>query len=113
MLDFDTALSFQTPLATYLEQSFPISTVLSSNYAPLFRVVGANDFIKHFASDRSHMQNSEGSWQMPPPPWPLCQNDTDGMNLMEFVAMSSPSDDQFIGNVMTLLSLQRKFGLSS
>ena len=34
------------------------------------RVVPADSFLLNFASDRSHMKNPDGSWKMPPPPYP-------------------------------------------
>lgn len=36
----------------------------------LFRVVPAAVFLRHFASDRSHMWDDEGRWHQPPPPYP-------------------------------------------
>jgi len=35
-----------------------------------FRVIPAQDFLAHFASDRSHMKKSDGSWHSTPPTYP-------------------------------------------
>ena len=34
------------------------------------RMVPADSFLLNFASDRSHMKNSDGTWKMPPPLYP-------------------------------------------
>lgn len=36
----------------------------------MYRVVGAQQFLTHFSSDRRHMRTPEGLWQAPPPPGP-------------------------------------------
>lgn len=33
-------------------------------------MIPADGFLLNFASDRSHMRNPDGSWKMPPPPYP-------------------------------------------
>jgi len=35
-----------------------------------FRIVKAEDFLMHFASDRSHMLKEDGEWMSPPPTYP-------------------------------------------
>lgn len=40
-------------------------------FAPRFRLVAKDSFVATFASDRRHMRRPDGSWQAPPPPWPI------------------------------------------
>lgn len=37
------------------------------------RVIPAVTYLKKFASDRSHMKHSDGTWRMPPPPYPCIE----------------------------------------
>jgi hypothetical protein len=67
-LDFDSKLPFPCPLARYLEESFP--PMAGTPAQPHFRVIAAADYRAHFATDRSHMRNPDGTYLMPPPPWP-------------------------------------------
>jgi hypothetical protein len=39
--------------------------------APRFRVMASETYVAAFASDRRHMRRADGSWQVPPPPWPV------------------------------------------
>lgn len=55
----------------------------------MFRVVPAASLLQHFASDRSHMRCSDGSWCAEPPPYP-CITAADGtrMNLGRYRNMT-------------------------
>lgn len=66
--DVDTTLTpYPVPLSKYLRASFP-DRVRSKTYAPLFRLIPADNYIRYFASDRSHMYNAAtGKWKAPPP----------------------------------------------
>lgn len=66
--DIDSHLPYPTPLQVYLDQSFAHEE--SSPFAPLFRVVPGETFIREFSSDRKHMFNAEtNSWSAPLPPY--------------------------------------------
>ncbi|KAI2490123.1 N-terminal glutamine amidase [Fragilaria crotonensis] len=65
ILDIDSRLPYPCPLDMYVHCTFPKD--VPSNYAPLFRVVRAEAYLKHFSSDRSHMRNEDGTWIAPPP----------------------------------------------
>jgi hypothetical protein len=67
-LDLDTDLPFPCPLAHYVEESFPLPR--DTRAQPCFRVIAASDYGAQLATDRSHMRRSDGSYTMPPPPWP-------------------------------------------
>ena len=68
--DIDTTLTpYPLPLQVYLRHSFS-EKLSTTTYAPLFRVVPATLFLRHFESDRSHMYNAHtGTWSAPPPPY--------------------------------------------
>jgi hypothetical protein len=68
--DLDSRLPLPTPALDWLAQTFPFGNELPARWRPYFRLVPAADFRRHFASDRRHMRNSDGSWTQPPPPWP-------------------------------------------
>jgi hypothetical protein len=67
-LDLDTDLSVPYPLARYVEESFP--PMAESPAQPCFRVIAGTDYSTLLATDRSHMRKPDGSYRMPPPPWP-------------------------------------------
>lgn len=89
--DLDTRLDFPVPLETWLAGTFPVA--VPEAYAPRFRVVDGDRFLKVFASDRSHMRSEEG-WTAPPPPWPPIG---EGTNLMRFVDMEAPFEGEVVG----------------
>lgn len=68
--DLDTRLGFPVPLETWLTETFRPLEARFADLAPRFRLVPGEDYRAQFASDRSHMRRSDGSWQKPPPPWP-------------------------------------------
>ena len=64
--DLDTKLSFPVAFTEYASRALR-PRELPVHYQQLFRVVGGADYLQTFASDRSHMMNSDGSWKSPPP----------------------------------------------
>ncbi len=66
--DLDTTLGAPVPLASYLPETFRGSP---PRFAPMFRVMEADVYRKAFASDRRHMRADDGTFQKPPPSWPL------------------------------------------
>jgi hypothetical protein len=72
ILDIDTWIRpYPTPLSQYLDESFPHAPdpTFNKQYLPLFHVIQAEDFIREFYSDRSHMFKN-GKWSSPPPDYP-------------------------------------------
>lgn len=49
------------------------------------RVIPAVTYLKKFASDRSHMKHSNGTWRMPPPPYPCIE--TTGKSFTSLLAL--------------------------
>ena len=74
--DLDTLLPSPCPVETYLAESFPPTE------EPVFCVVEADQYVRHFASDRRHMIDQGGLYLKPPPVWETIGT---GFNLWEFV----------------------------
>lgn len=99
VLDVDTWVTpYPCSLEEYLQQSFPHATTtnqVDECYLPLFRVVDAKEYLKHFYSDRSHMY-IDGQWSAPPPNYkPI-------MNGLEFDAQSGEGESAKDGKVSNL-----------
>ena len=65
--DYDTLLGWPCPAKAYAVQSFRPELRLRDRFAQRFRVMPAEEYVGHFASDRSHMLNAEGAYHKPPP----------------------------------------------
>jgi hypothetical protein len=67
--DVDTTLTpYPIPLSAYLDASFPTS--IPASYAPLFRLITAESYLRSFSSDRCHMYDTRTqAWSAPPPPY--------------------------------------------
>jgi hypothetical protein len=87
------------PANHYLRRTFRRDA--GDDLAPSFRVIDADLFATRFASDRSHMLASNGSYTRDPPPWPPIGAPGTASNLASFVDMTAP----FLGEVMDLGAL--------
>ena len=79
VFDMDSQLNFPCSFSAYFDETFRNLDMASSQYgdqfAPLFRVVEAELYLKHFYSDRMHMFNSsDGSWCADPPSYRCIMN---------------------------------------
>ena len=96
--DLDTTLPFPCPLSEYIEKALPdIEGGLGmGGYERLYRVIPSEDYLGHFASDRSHMKRGDGSWLAPPPPWPCIRARTDGCvnRIEEYWSMHMDHSDE-------------------
>uniref|UniRef100_UPI0037E85C61 protein N-terminal glutamine amidohydrolase isoform X1 n=2 Tax=Semicossyphus pulcher TaxID=241346 RepID=UPI0037E85C61 len=88
LYDLDSELSFPCSLKLYANQALRSDHHINPTYHRKLRVVPADSFLLNFASDRSHMRNSDGSWRMPPPPYPPIQTTETQMNLDDFISMN-------------------------
>jgi protein N-terminal glutamine amidohydrolase len=91
ILDLDTRLDFPVDAVEYFEKSFRPQIPLRREYEQSFRVVPAEEYLSHFASDRSHMKDSG----MPPPSWPCIRGEKADceMNLFRYIAMHDSKGD--------------------
>lgn len=103
--DLDTTLPVPCPLLAYANIALKAQLPLNANFSRWYRVVTANDYLQHFASDRSHMQLEDGFWRAAPPTY-SCIIASDGvkMRLEEYISMtaSAPqSENSYTGTVYT------------
>ena len=68
--DLDSDLAFPVDLETYVSNVIRSDDDLEVCYHRKFRIVPAQIFLDHFASDRSHMIDADGKWLQPPPAYP-------------------------------------------
>lgn len=114
--DLDTTLPFPCTLLAYADIALHTQLVLGTDFARLFRVVSANDYLRGFASDRSHMRLSDGAWQAVPPAYP-CITASDGatMRLQDYISMTAsayhhnPSATALLGTVYTEKAFLERF----
>lgn len=83
--DFDTRLPFPVSSATYLARAFAASDGLPAHWRAQVRVVPADDFLRHFSSDRRHMQGCLPAVEFPQ--YPPIMSDDAPVTLMEYVDM--------------------------
>lgn len=103
ILDLDTTLPCPCDAATYLRRSFRPELLLRAEFVPWFRVVGAAELARTFASDRSHMRAPDGRWQAPPPPWPAIG---EGSTLARYLDRK----DAIAGEILDLPGLLARVG---
>ncbi|KAI3438634.1 hypothetical protein D9Q98_001056 [Chlorella vulgaris] len=77
VFDLDTTLPFPCTLGEYQQQALLGGNDLLPRFQRFYRIVPAPLLLQHFASDRSHMRDTEGLWLQPPPPHP-CITTADG-----------------------------------
>lgn len=98
--DLDCAGGAPLAGADWLRLSF--SARLPSMFAPLFRVLPADEFVRTFSSDRGHMRAKDGTFRAPPPPWPCIL--AGEPNLDRFARMDEATDE-----VIDLRTLERRW----
>ncbi|KAI8918864.1 WDYHV motif containing 1-like protein [Entophlyctis helioformis] len=101
--DMDSKLPFPTVFAEFAEKALRSSHMvrdLTSTYQRLFRVVDGALFLRHFASDRSHMMNDDGSWIAEPPTGTCIETPESKMNLLEYIDMTSNLVHPVYGTVL-------------
>ena len=103
ILDMDSRLPYPCTLEMYVRCTFPEEVPLI--YAPLFRVVRAEVYLKHFSSDRSHMRKEDGTWMAAPPAY-ACIHAGTSTNLDQYRNMEWRESDQVDEH-----SLQTQFGV--
>ena len=67
--DFDTRLGAVTDALAYVDAALGPAARAPFEYRPRVRVVAAATLVDHFASDRRHMRDDDGTYQAPPPAW--------------------------------------------
>ncbi|MEM1179499.1 MAG: protein N-terminal glutamine amidohydrolase [Acidobacteriota bacterium] len=108
VFDLDSTLGVPVTLERYLAETFPFDGRLEKRLRPTFRLVESGEFRRTFASDRSHMLDSEGQWRHRPPPWPMIQAPGASMNLSDFIDMKAPA----FGEVIDMQGLRLRFNVA-
>ncbi|XP_061615974.1 protein N-terminal glutamine amidohydrolase [Phyllopteryx taeniolatus] len=85
--DLDSVMPFPCSLKLYAAHALRTDHSVEPTYHRKLRVVPADCFLLNFASDRSHMKNSDSSWRMHPPPYPPISTPESRMNLDDFISM--------------------------
>ncbi len=67
--DLDGRLGHPVSARTWLQTTFPHPELVPARYQPRFAVIAADDYVRRFGSDRSHMRGPDGLWLQTPPPW--------------------------------------------
>lgn len=100
--DLDTRLEFPSSSEAYLEATF---SECPAEFAPRFRLVPSELYIRTLATDRSHMRAPNGEWLHPPPPWdpPSGCPSREPSNLQRLIDVSDP----WIGTCLSLDELKR------
>lgn len=101
VFDLDTTLGFPCPVERYLSDTFLDAGRVPPRFLPRFRVIDAAEFIRTFASDRSHMLDQHGRLMKPAPPWPPIGPAGAPSNLTRFVDLADP----FVGTILDRAAL--------
>lgn len=102
--DLDSTLGCPVAAEGWLACSFLPLRPEHLEFAPVFRVVAADEYRSTFSSDRSHMRDESGALQVPPPAWPAIVQGPS--NLARWIDIRDP----FVGRVMDLEQLQTWLG---
>lgn len=66
IFDFDTRLNFPEKKVCYMSNTFPSQSAIPLCYRTRVRIIPATSFLRHFSSDRSHMEGYVPAEEFPP-----------------------------------------------
>lgn len=95
--DLDSRLGCPAAFDIWWQGTFPSLEGFPAEFRPRFRVIDAEDYLRGFSSDRSHMEDGEGGYKKPPPSWEPIQQADVAMNLDRLL----DTDDEFLGTWMS------------
>lgn len=84
--DLDSRLGFPVAAQTWMQKTFPFPERVAPRFQPRFAAIPAEDYLREFGSDRSHMRDVHGKWQQPPPPWTAI--DGQGLHLADVIQLA-------------------------
>lgn len=114
VFDLDSTLAFPENMDHYYKETFCPQKRKPAKYNPKFRVIDAEDFMQHFASDRSHMKNNEGIYLSPAPRYPPIRTTTDVNNLNdEYIKMYKRKNVDEYGDIFNTKRFMQLVGLLS
>lgn len=106
--DLDSCLpSFPVTFSQYVQLCLQphVASQFNEGMQRMYRIVKATDYLEKFASDRSHMKESNGNFYSPPPPWPAIENTSSKNNIDEFTTIKKNSAPGIICTESDLLQL--------
>ncbi|KAI9321238.1 protein N-terminal glutamine amidohydrolase [Dichotomocladium elegans] len=110
--DQDTVLPFPCPLKAYILEAFRPFVPLLPSFRRLYRLVPAQAYLDHFASDRSHMLDDDGNFMMPPPPYDPIRTKDCIMNLHDYIEMSKDAGKpEYYGEVLSEEAFLQRYQL--
>ncbi|OZJ06685.1 hypothetical protein BZG36_00381 [Bifiguratus adelaidae] len=90
VFDMDSTLPYPCPLVQYMRKAVRIHMYdLPIRLQRKYRIVAATEFLKRFASDRSHMMR-QGEFLAAPPSYPPIRTSESAMNLQSFLDCTLP-----------------------
>ncbi|XP_072266771.1 protein N-terminal glutamine amidohydrolase isoform X2 [Pyxicephalus adspersus] len=104
--DLDSVLPFPCPCELYIKEALRSDENIRRDFRRKLRLTQADEFLRTFASDRSHMKYSGNKWKKPPPPYPCIQTAESSMNLDDFISMDPAVG---YGKVYTLEEFKERF----
>lgn len=120
VLDMDSRLDYPCTLDEYIQNTFQydfIDNNAARKYSPMFRVIRAESFLRHFSSNRMHMFQ-DGKWSSPPPNYDCILADEHKnkkgsvSNLNDYIQMNGNGigkDSSIMGDVVTLKEFRARF----
>ncbi|KAM3928654.1 protein N-terminal glutamine amidohydrolase [Leptodactylus fuscus] len=105
--DLDTVLQFPCPCDTYIKEALRSDYNIHKDFRRKLRLIQADEYLRTFASDRSHMKDANNEWRKPPPPYPCIKTSASSMNLDDFISMDPRVG---YGTVYTLDAFTERFG---
>ncbi|XP_075070131.1 protein N-terminal glutamine amidohydrolase [Mixophyes fleayi] len=85
--DLDTVLPFPCVSDVYIKEALRSERNIPKDLRRKLRLVRADEFLKTFASDRSHMKDPDNKWKQPPPAYQCIHTAESSMNLDDFISM--------------------------
>ncbi|XP_063780460.1 protein N-terminal glutamine amidohydrolase isoform X2 [Pseudophryne corroboree] len=104
--DLDTVLPFPCPCDLYIKEALRSDHNIPQDLRRKLRLVRADEFLRTFASDRSHMKDPDNKWKKTPPSYPCIQTPESSMNLDDFISMAPHVG---YGTVYTLDEFTKRF----
>ena len=104
--DLDTTLPFPVEFETYLSEAICDESNFKDEFKRKFRVISAANFLKLFASDRSHMLDQSGNYLKPPPDYEPIKTVDSLNNIDDFISMETSNN---YGTVMDLSQFRSTF----
>ncbi|VDK33329.1 unnamed protein product [Taenia asiatica] len=98
--DLDTTLEFPCEVSRYWSKAIRPNSMFGQEFERFaianvnfryFRVVDGSMYLRHFASDRSHMRSSDG-WLAPPPTYEVISTSESTHNLPRYIAFPQPTE---------------------